>query len=103
MTRGSRRLCYLQQFLDARDFIVLMEKNRVVVGIDCTGSQKKMCPYCAFPVLFSTPIRSGLGVLKGISVCRVVLFLIRLNPLFGGYVFKIGKLLIVSALGKESC
>ena len=62
-----------------------------------------MCPYCVFPVLFSTPIRSGLGVLKGISVCRVVLFLTRLNPLFGGYVFKIGKLLIVSALGKESC
>ena len=36
VARGSRRLCYLQQFLDARDFIVLMIKIRVVVGIDCT-------------------------------------------------------------------
>lgn len=36
VARGSRRLCYLQQFLDARDFIVLMIKIRMVVGIDCT-------------------------------------------------------------------
>ena len=36
VARGSRRLCYVQQFLDARDFIVLIIKNRVVVGIDCS-------------------------------------------------------------------